>query len=112
MNNSKFAIEYNALTEEEAVDQKPMFRQRETDLVEIIEALRHIRASNYWKVLEAKVFTKEFNSLQKQLRNEKNPTEIYRLQGRITQAEKFDLEKELQAREMELRRIREQINAN
>lgn len=112
MNNSKIALEYESLAEEKLVDYKPMLRQRETDLAEIIEALRNIRASSYWKVLEAKVFNKEFNSLRDKLENEKNPTEIYRLQGRITQAKKLNLDKELQACEMELKRIKDQINAN
>ena len=109
MNNSLISIE---TLEDKAVDFSPVLRNRQTELTEIIEALRNISASKYWKVLEAKVFTKEFNSLQKKLRNEKNPTEIYRLQGRIVQAEKLNLEKELQACESELKRIKDQLNAN
>lgn len=114
MNNSKLAIEYETLSQvaqDQPLDMLPALRNRETDLMVIIEAMGHIRGSQYWKILEEKVFNKDFNSLQKQLRNEKNPTEIYRLQGRITQAEKLDLNKGLQAYEAELQRIRKQLNA-
>lgn len=111
MNNSKLAMDYVSLAEEETLDIKPTLRQRETELIAVIEGLEHISASNYWKIIE-KVFIKDFETLQKQLRNAKNPTEIYRLQGRISQAEKFDLEIMLQAARMELQGIRKQLNAN
>lgn len=111
MNNSKLAIEHVSLAEEEVFDIKPTLRQRETELIVVVEALEHISNSNYWKSIE-KIFIKDFESLQKKLRNEKNPTEIYRLQGRINQAEKFDLEPMLQASRMELQLIRKQLNAN
>jgi hypothetical protein len=111
MNNSQIAIDNVSLSEEEVLDTKPLLRQRETELIEIIEGLEHISSSRYWKVIE-RVFIKDFNSLQKQLRNEKNPTEIYRLQGRITQAEKTDLSILLQAARLELQNLRKNLNAN
>lgn len=110
MNNSKM-IENVSLEIDMPIDLKPMMRQRETELVEIIEALEHISGSQYWKVLE-KMFNKDFESLQNRLRNEKNPTEIYRLQGKLAETEKFNLGKELQAYRLELQNIRNKLNAN
>lgn len=111
MNNSKLIIENVSLAEEEVFNKEPLLRQKETELIKMIEALEHVNNSGYWKEIE-KVFIKDFNSLQKQLRNEKNPTEIYRLQGRINQAEKFDLEPMLQASRQELQNIRKMLNGN
>ena len=108
MNNSIV----HSLELEPKVDLKPALTRLETDLIVIIEALEHISGSKYWKVLE-QVFNKDLVSLSIQLENEKNPTEIYRLQGEIRRAKKLDLAKQLQVRKVELQRIKEQIkNAN
>src|SRR3990167_4773858 len=109
MNNSRISI--NSLEMEEKIDLTPMLNRMETELIEIIDALEHISGSKYWKVLEQKILNKDFESLQKRLRNEKNPTEVYRLQGRLNQAEKLDLTRELQARKAELQGIRSRKNA-
>src|SRR3990167_10692666 len=108
MNNSRITI--NSLEMEEKIDLTPILNRMETELIEILEALEHINGSKYWKVLEQKILNKDFESLQKQLRNEKNPTEIYRLQGRLNQAEKLDLNKELQVRKLELKNLRSKID--
>ena len=110
MNNSKIAI--HSLELEEKIDLTPAWAQKEAEMTEIVDALEHISGSNYWKMLVQKLFSKDFQSLQKQLRNEKNPTEIYRLQGRLHQAEKLDLNKELQVRKLELKNLRSKIDAN
>jgi methionine salvage enolase-phosphatase E1 len=113
MNNSKIAIDNVSLEMDDQVDNKPMLRQRETELVGIIEALEHVSGSNYWKLLQDKVLNGVLESLQHRLRNEKNPTEIYRLQGQIVWAEKYtDLDKLAQVYRNDLQNIRKQLNAN
>ena len=111
MNNSKIAIENASLVEEELYDYKPQLRQRETELVELIEALQHLNLSKYWKIVQT-IFEKELNNLQKQLNDENNPTKMYRLQGEIKRAEKFNLSSRLQAYELELTNTRRKLNAN
>ena len=111
MNNSKIAMDNVSLLDDEQIDLTSMFGQREKELFEVLEALKNVSSSNYWKVLE-NIFTKEFESLQKNLRNEKNPTEIYRLQGRLEQAEKLDLKKRIQACQQELKNIRSKLDGN
>ncbi len=91
MNNSKFVID-NALTDEPKVDYSPQLRQREQELVAIIEAIKHIKSSEYWKELQEKVFSKDLEKLTKRLRTERDNVEMFRLQGEVTWAEKYSLE--------------------
>ena len=109
MNNSKIAIELLDL--EEQADVTPALQLKESELVEIVEALEHINSSKYWKVLEQKMFIKDLNLLSIQLENEKNPTEIYRLQGEIRRAKKLDIARQLQVRKVELKNLRSKLNA-
>ena len=104
MNNSKIVLELESFSEEKKTE---FLKQRETELLLILEALQNIKGSKYWKLLEEKVFNGVLISLQHRIRTEKNPTEIYRLQGQIVWAEKFcDLTKMYQAYQNELTRLR------
>lgn len=107
MNNAKLAM---SLSQDAPVDITPALRSREMEVAAIIEAIESITASSFWKVLDSKVLTPELTKLQRRLRNEKNPTEIYRLQGKIEQAEKFNLPDQLQVYRHELQKIRSQLN--
>lgn len=108
MNNSLLQLE-----EEQEVDITPQLRARERECMEIIEAIRRVAVSDYWQVLKVKVFDGIVTSLHNRLINEKNPTEMYRLQGQIVWAEKYsDLEKMTQAYENELKSLRNKLNAN
>lgn len=108
MNNSLLQLEVV-----EELDIKPQLRVRERELLEIIEAIRRVAASDYWQLLKVKVFDGIVNSLENRLRNEKNPTEMYRLQGQLIWADKYsDLEKMVQAYENELKSLRNKLNAN
>lgn len=109
MNNSKIAIDNVSLADEEVVDNTPLLRQRETELVDLIDALDHIRASNYWKVIQRK-FTEELQRLLNQLKKEKDTTVLFRLQGEITRAEKLDLDKTADEYRNELRGIRKKLH--
>lgn len=112
MNNSKIAIDSISLTDEEELDTTPALRQRETELAQIIEALEHINGSNYWKLLQDKIFQGILDSLQSRLAREKEPIEMYRLQGQIKWAEKYpDLLKLADGYRNELINIRKKLHA-
>lgn len=107
MNSSKIVID----NLEEEVNTTPWLRQRQTELLQIIEAIDAIEASNYWKVLEKKVFEGVVESLYRRLRNEKDDKEIYRLQGQIVWSEKYsDLKKLAFVYKQELERIKKQLD--
>ena len=111
MNNSKLAVDTAALTEEPEIDRLPMLRERARNIEAVVGAAKSIRDSSQWKVLEAQVFGPEARSLFARLKTEKNPTEFYRLQGRIEESEKLSLDILVQAKERELESLRKQINA-
>ena len=87
MNNSKI-IKDNILEVPESIDNSPLLRQQEQELLEVIEALEHIKSSNYWKVLEKKVWIPSLETLQRQLNVAKEVNQIFQLQGQIKWAEK------------------------
>lgn len=88
MNNSQISFE-NALELETQVDNQPRLREQATELTEIIESLDKVTQSNYWKVLQKKIFDGILSNLYSRIKNEKDTTEIFRLQGQIVWAEKF-----------------------
>ena len=87
MNNAKIASVN--LGEEKEVDMSPWLRTREKELLEIIEAIQAISASNYWKVLERSIFSGLVETINKRLANEKDDKELYRLQGQMVWAMKY-----------------------
>lgn len=93
MNNSLMAGESVKLEIDAPTDLQPEFRRKATELSDIIEALDHIQSSNYWKTLESTVFFNEIENLKNQLAKEDNQISMYRLQGKIAQAMKYDLGK-------------------
>ena len=90
MNNSKI-IKDNILEEPKNEVNEELLRQQEKELLEIIEAMESIKSSNYWKLLEQKVWLPALEILQRNLNKEEDATKIYRLQGKIEWAEKFVL---------------------
>lgn len=108
MNNSKFVID-NALTNDTQVDKTPGMRQRETELVAILDAIKHIRASEYWKSLNELVFTRDLDKLTRLIRSEKDTVELYRLQGKVTWAEKYTLDNLEELYRNELINLRNQL---
>lgn len=110
MNNSLIAIESNKLELEESVDLQPQFRKQITELVDIIEALEKVQSSNYWKIIENTIFLDEVETLKNQLSKEDNQITIYRLQGKITQALKYDLNKLIIEKRNQLTNIKKQLH--
>ena len=104
----------NALiqTEDDVPEDKslPILRERATHLTEIIEALNAIASSSHWTVLKQFVFDVDLDKAKRRLVIEKDTTEIFRLQGKIQDAEKFSLETLLQKYRDELIAIRKKIN--
>lgn len=79
--------------ETEVRDNLPMLRQQLREMTDIVEALEKVSQSNYWILLEDKIFSNEINLLRNLLSKEKDTIEIYRLQGQITRAEKYSFDK-------------------
>ena len=108
MNNS-YIIKDNILEAPENIDNSPLLRKEEQELLEVIEAIESIRTSNYWKVLEEKVFSRELGILQRLLNKEKDPTTMFRLQGQIIGVEKFIMDKMLTYKRNELLTVRNSL---
>lgn len=108
MNNSQIA-NLN-LEEEQPIDRKPFLRQREIELVKLIEAIENVKSSNYWKILED-LFSRDVEKIRSELDDEKDTIKIFRLQGSIEWAKKYsDLSKLAERYREELINIRKQIN--
>jgi len=96
---------------EEKIDNKPMLRQRETEIVEIIEAIERIINSNYWKIIREKVYDPDIEILKHQLITEQDTIKLYRLQGKVDWIDKnLDLTKLLTSKKNELINIRRQLH--
>lgn len=95
MNNSKIALDSFTLEE---VDNSALLKEKEATLIRIIEAIDGLRKSVEWSTLKREIFTSRIESLERGLKNlsEANTltdSEIYRIQGRLFEARKYDLDK-------------------
>lgn len=109
MNNSQVVFEQLKVDAEPEVSLA--INHRIEELQKIVEALRAVNGSEYWKYLQEKVWNGILVILQNKIRNEKDEKEIYRLQGQITWAQKYlDLEGLSEAFKNELKLINSQIN--
>lgn len=109
MNNS-FVARQN-IEEEPVIDRKPMLRQRETEILELLEAIKGLRSSGLWNVLQAGIILPQRELLARRLRNEKDPVEMYRIQGNLAGIEKStDLARMESSLRNELETIRRQLN--
>lgn len=107
MNNAQLIG--NTLEEEKVVDIRPLLRERVTQLTEVIEALSSISQSSYWQVLKQYEFDGDVQNLTNQLEKETDTIKIFRLQGEIKRAKKYDLVELLQQRRKELEVIRKKL---
>lgn len=110
MNNSFMAGESARLEIDTPIDLQPKYRTQITELTDIIEALEHIQSSNYWKTLENTVFLNEVETLKNQLAKEDNQVTMYRLQGKIAQAGKYDLGKLIIEKRNQLANLKKQLH--
>lgn len=109
MNNSQ--IIENVLEESKVVDVLPILRERVSVLTEVIEALSNLSQSSYWEVLRRYEFEGDLHDLVSRLEKEKETIEIFRLQGEIKRAKKYDLIRLLEQRRKELQVIKSKLNA-
>lgn len=106
MNNS-FILETPLTLEEKKISTS----EREAELVKIIGAIDEVSKLVEWSTLKSIIFDSRVKSLEKQLENESlklkiDDSELYRLQGRLFEARKYDLDKLRNAYRLELINIR------
>lgn len=108
MNNSKIAIDNVYLSLEEPTQ---LDSEREAELIKLIEAINVVRSSAEWGTLKTLIFDSRVSHLNTRLKNQSeqatlDTAEIYRLQGRLFEARKYDLDKLLDSYRLELSNIR------
>lgn len=109
MNLSKLTMDQ--VFNEPEIDNTKLLRGRETKLLEEIDALEHISQSSYWKLIEERIFKPELSLLERNLQEENDTQELFRLQGRVKEAKKYiDFSKLISIRRNELQGIKLQIN--
>lgn len=113
MNNSLLEVEI-----EEVPDIKPLLRQKQTELVKVIESIQALEVTPEWQSLKELLFTGIVEKLEKRLKyeslkDELQLPEIYRLQGQLAWARKYsDLNKLVEAYKQELNGVTKELNAN
>lgn len=110
MNNS-FITKEVSLSLDEKVDTTEQLGIEESRLVRIIEAIGRINVSEDWSTLKSLIFDSRIEQLKKQLtseceKRELDTAEIYRLQGKLYEAKKYDLDNLVKTRRIELLKIR------
>lgn len=112
MNNSKIVLDDMSLSLDEPVDTTEHFREKESELVRIIEAIERIDKSDEWSTLKSLIFSQTVSSLEKRLRAESesdviHDSNIYRLQGQLIWARKYaDLHRLAESYRTELSNIK------
>lgn len=111
----------NGLVSFDFLEEKPdksFLRERQTQLVKIIEAIEAVNKTSEWQILNELIWKDGLQTLEKRLSNEAlkkeldNP-EIYRLQGQIAWAKRYsDLNKLVEAYKVELNNITKKLNEN
>ncbi len=117
MNLSKIAQENFDETPQE-IDRTPWLRQRESELVKIIEALGRVGENEDWNILKQNVFDGVVESLERRQKDEANKAEInikemYGLQGQLAWARRYsDLGKLRDDFKKELVNVRGQLKSS
>ncbi len=115
MNNSKFVIENISLSQEEPIDREPVLRERESELIKILDAIRKVASTDEWHTLKVQLFDSFSENLVRQIQEEArkenpNPLRLRYLSGQLNWAEKFsDLQKLEQQFRVEIINIRSQL---
>lgn len=112
MNNSFLATQNVDMEVSTPVDTIPLLQARAVDLERIIDAFDKISSSMYWKLLQSEIFDGVLEALERRMRNEKDTTQLFKLQGQIVWADKYsDLSKLADVYKRELINVTKQINA-
>ena len=113
MNNSKLIIE--DLNISEVTDEyMPKLREREDEIVSILELLTRVNSNHDWIELNDKLFDKVIVGIERRLKieSDKLPLDIpiiYQLQGELKNAKKYNLSRLIEDYRKELQGIRQQI---
>jgi len=113
MNNALFFED----TESLQVD-TTMLRRRQVELGKILEAIQELVKNKDWQILNSLIFEGMVERLEKSLqveakKNELLPAEIYRLQGQLLWARRYNnLYKLAEAYKIELNNITKKLNEN
>ena len=83
------ATENVSLEMESPIDTTPLLREKAVKLGKIVEAFDKISESTYWEILKEEIFNGVLESLQRKMRVETEPRELFRLQGQMVWAEKY-----------------------
>lgn len=114
MNNSKLAMDHFSLQEAE-VDKTLYLRQKENELVKIIEAIQGVVQTKAWSSLTNLVFNGVVEKLERDLRNEARKDDpdklvLARINGQLAWATKYaDLNKLCDVFRVELQNIRRNL---
>lgn len=98
MNNSKLVMEFEALVEREnerASDElATKYKEREAQVIKILEAIAELKKSNAWNTLQELLFSDLASNLEKELAREAekaNPStlQLNRITGQLTWARRY-----------------------
>lgn len=113
-NNSKFALDQFSL-EEKPRDISPMLQEKESNLMNIIEALKNVSQSEDWRSLKNRIFDGVVEKLERDLlieakKDSPDNLVLARLNGQLVWAKKYaDLDKMAEVFRIELTNIRKQL---
>jgi hypothetical protein len=113
-NNSKFALDQFSI-EEKPNDITPMLQQKESDLINVIEALKNVSQSKDWRSLKNRIFDGVVEKLERDLLSEAKKDSpdnlvLARLNGQLVWAKKYaDLEKMADVFRIELSNVKKQL---
>lgn len=117
MNNSFLAIESVSFSVEDPVDRTENLREREGELLSILDALEGIASTKEWSTLKEKIFDGITESLSSKIQAEgkktvPDPLVLNRLAGQLLWAEKYsDLSKLGEIFRSELKSVRTKLHA-
>ena len=116
MNNSFIPLgNVETLTPSEPIDRTPWLRQKESELVLLIETLQRVSSSQDWSTLKSSIFDGVVENLEKQLLDEAkqdkpDTLKLASLNGQFIWAKKYaDLDSLASAFRVELSGIRKQL---
>ena len=110
-NNSQIAIEKVSLHLDTPVDRTEELRAIEAKLTRIIEAIVRLNQTDEWSTLKSLVFDSRIKTIEEQIMAESNKNiiedpSLYRLQGRLFEARRYDLDTLLKNSRQELINIK------
>ncbi len=116
MNNSKIVFHNQDEDQDEDTDRLSILQKTQGSLVQIVEAINRVEASEDWQKLKRLVLDGVIITLERQLKAESLKAELvtpelYRLQGQLTWAKKYaDLKKLSEFFRQSIENVKLQLN--